>query len=122
MAEAANAWTPTNTNTNIPRNTQVDPGFNRRMSDFYLENGAYFRLRNAQVGYSLPDDVLEKIKLQKIRLYLSAANLFTISGYSGYYPEVGRNSRGGTSLFNAGVDEGNYPTPKTFQLGLQVSF
>lgn len=122
LADALNAWTPTNTNTNIPRNTQVDPGFNRRMSDFYLENGAYFRLRNAQVGYSLPDDVLEKIKLQKIRLYLSAANLFTISGYSGYYPEVGRNSRGGTSLFNAGVDEGNYPTPKTFQLGLQVSF
>ncbi|WP_344787221.1 TonB-dependent receptor [Postechiella marina] len=122
LADAINAWTPTNTNTNVPRNTQVDSGFNRRMSDFYLESGAYFRLRNAQIGYSLPDDVMDKIKLQKIRLYLSATNLFTISDYSGYYPEVGRNSRGGTSLFNAGVDEGNYPTPRTFQLGLQVSF
>ena len=122
LADAANAWTPTNTNTNIPRNTQVDPGFNRRMSDFYLENGAYFRLRNAQLGYTLPNDVLEKIKIPKIRLYVSATNLFTISDYSGYYPEIGRNSRGGTSQFNNGVDEGNYPTPRTYQLGLQVSF
>lgn len=122
LADAANAWTPTNTNTNVPRNTQVDQGFNRRMSDFYLESGAYFRLRNAQVGYTLPDNVLEKIKIEKIRLYLSATNLFTISNYSGYYPEVGRNSRGGTNQFSNGVDEGNYPTPRTFQVGLQVSF
>ncbi|WP_189361990.1 SusC/RagA family TonB-linked outer membrane protein [Algibacter mikhailovii] len=122
LADATNAWTPSNTNTNVPRNTQVDPGFNRRMSDFYLENGAYFRLRNAQIGYTLPDNVLEKIKLQKIRLYFSGTNVFTISDYSGYYPEIGRNSRGGTSQFNNGVDEGAYPVPRTFQLGLQVSF
>lgn len=122
LADAANAWTPTNTNTSVPRNTQVDPGFNRRMSDFYLESGAYFRLRNAQIGYTLPDNVLEKIRIPKVRLYVSATNLFTISDYSGYYPEVGRNSRGGTSQFNNGVDEGNYPTPRTYQLGLQVSF
>ncbi|WP_298532341.1 TonB-dependent receptor [uncultured Algibacter sp.] len=122
LADAANAWTPSNTNTSVPRNTQVDPGFNRRMSDFYLENGAYFRLRNAQIGYTLPSDVMEKIKLQKIRLYLSGTNVFTISDYSGYYPEIGRNSRGGTNQFNNGVDEGAYPVPRTIQLGVQVSF
>ncbi|WP_303316544.1 TonB-dependent receptor [Flavivirga abyssicola] len=132
LADALNAWTPTNTNTNIPRNTQSDPGFNRRMSTFYLESGAYFRLRNAQVGYSLPNTILEKIKLEKVRFYVSAINLFTITNYTGYYPEVGRNNRGSgqgqniltnsTALFNAGVDEGSYPTPRTFQLGLQVSF
>lgn len=124
LADALNAWTPENNTSNIPRNTQADPGFNRRMSDFYLENGAFFRLRNAQIGYSLPDKVLEKIKLQKVRLYTSAINLFTITDYTGYYPEVGRNSRnaGGRSILNTGVDEGSYPTPRTFQLGLQVSF
>ncbi len=131
FADALNAWTPTNTGASIPKNTQEDNGQNRRMSSFYVENGAYFRLRNAQVGYSLPDDVLERIKLKKIRLYVSATNLFTITDYTGYYPEVGRNNRGGTSsnpgdvgtkIFNTGVDEGSYPTPRTYQLGLQVSF
>ncbi|AUP79365.1 SusC/RagA family TonB-linked outer membrane protein [Flavivirga eckloniae] len=132
LADALNAWTPSNTNTSIPRNTQSDPGFNRRMSTFYLENGAYFRLRNAQIGYSIPSSILDKIKLEKIRFYLSAINLFTITDYTGYYPEVGRNNRGAgqdqdiltnsTTLFNRGVDEGSYPTPRTFQLGLQVSF
>jgi len=131
FADALNAWTPTNTNTSIPKNTKADNGNNRRMSSFYIENGAYFRLRNAQIGYSIPNNILEKIKFDKIRLYVSATNLFTITKYTGYYPEVGRNGRGGTNggagtvgtkIFNTGVDEGSYPTPKTFQLGLQVSF
>lgn len=124
LAEALNAWTPSNTNSTIPRNTQADNGFNRRMSDFYLESGAYFRLRNAQIGYSLSDNLLDKIKLSKLRLYVSAINLFTISDYTGYYPEIGRNGRGGNTQtqFNLGIDEGTIPTGRTFQLGLQVSF
>jgi TonB-linked SusC/RagA family outer membrane protein len=124
FADRLNSWTPTNTNTNVPRNTRTDGGFNRRMSSYYLENGAYFRLRNAQIGYSLPNDVLGKVKLEKVRLYVSATNLFTITDYTGYYPEVGRNGRNanGRSIFNSGVDEGSYPTPRNFQLGLQVSF
>ncbi|NMH89301.1 SusC/RagA family TonB-linked outer membrane protein [Flavivirga algicola] len=131
FADALNAWTPTNTNTNIPRNTKSDNGRNKRMSDFYIENGAYFRLRNAQIGYNFSNTILDKLNLNKLRLYVSATNLFTITGYEGYYPEVGRNGRGGNSseagrvgskIFNAGVDEGTYPTPRTYQLGLQVSF
>ena len=122
LADALNGWTPSNTNTDIPRNTQADPGFNRRMSTFYLEDGSYFRLKNAQVGYSVPDEILDRIKLAKLRLYVSAINLFTITDYEGYYPEVGRNNRGGRGVFTRGVDEGSYPTPRTFQLGLQVSF
>ncbi len=123
FADALNAWTPTNTNTNVPRNTKSDNGNNRRMSSFYVEDGAYFRLRNAQIGYNLSESVLDKIKVSKLRLYLTATNLFTITDYTGYYPEVGRNGRGGSrKIFNAGVDEGSYPTPRTYQLGLQVSF
>ncbi len=124
LADALNAWTPTNTNTNIPRNTRSDSGFNRRMSNFYLENGSFFRLRNAQIGYSIPSIVLDKIKIEKVRLYLSATNLFTITDYTGYYPEVGRNGRSsnGRAILNTGIDEGAYPTPRTFQLGVQVAF
>lgn len=125
FADALNGWTPSNTNTDIPRNTQADPGFNRRMSTFYLENGSYFRLRNAQLGYTIPNASVQKIGLSKARVYISATNLFTITDYTGYYPEVGRNTRGGTSntrIFNSGVDEGAYPVPREIRLGLQVSF
>ncbi len=125
LAEALNAWTPSNTNTNIPRNTLLDPGNNRRMSDFYLESGAYFRLRNFQLGYSLPENILTNIGIAKVRIYTSIQNLFTITDYTGYYPEVGRGTRDRGSnqdIFNAGVDESAYPTAKTYQFGVQLSF
>ncbi len=123
LADALNAWTPTNTNTNIPRLTQVDEGNNRRMSTFYLENGSFFRLANIQLGYSLPSQILDKINVSKIRVFVSATNLFTITDYTGYYPEVGNNGRtGNVRLFNSGVDEAAYPTPRTLQAGLQLSF
>ncbi|WP_282134265.1 SusC/RagA family TonB-linked outer membrane protein [Seonamhaeicola maritimus] len=123
LTDALNAWTPSNTNTNIPRMTQVDQGNNRRMSTFYLENGSFFRLANIQLGYSLPSQILDKVNVSKVRLFVSATNLFTITDYNGYYPEVGNNGRtGSVRLFNSGVDEAAYPTPRTIQAGLQVSF
>ena len=123
FADALNAWTPSNTGATIPRNTQADPGFNRRMSTFYLEDGSYFRLRNAQIGYSLPSNVLQSLTLSRIRVYISASNVFTITDYTGYYPEVGRNGRGGSvRIFNSGVDEGAYPVPREYRAGIQISF
>ena len=125
LAEAINAWTPTNTNTDIPRSTLLDPGFNRRPSDFFLESGAYFRLRNFQLGYTLPGALLSRLNISRARVYTSIQNLFTITDYTGYYPEVGRNGRDRDSnqdIFNAGVDEGAFPQPRTYQLGLQLSF
>ena len=125
FADALNGWTPSNTSTDIPRNTQADPGFNRRMSTFYLEDGSYFRLRNAQLGYTLPTRAVEAIGLTRTRLYVAVSNLFTITDYTGYYPEVGRNGRGagnGRRIFNSGVDEGSYPVPREVRFGLQVSF
>ncbi|MFY0600167.1 MAG: TonB-dependent receptor [Cyclobacteriaceae bacterium] len=125
LAEAANGWRTDNTDTNIPRNSQTDAGGNRRMSDFLLSNGAYFRLRNIQIGYTFPKIVTEKLKVSRIRAYGSAQNLFTITDYSGYYPEVGWNSRdrgASANIFNLGVDENAYPTARSFMLGLQVSF
>jgi len=123
FADALNAWSPSNTGSDTPRNTRSDPGFNRRMSTFYLEDGSFFRLRNAQVGYAIPTGSIEKLGIAKARLYLAATNLFTLTGYTGYYPEVGRNGRGGSRrIFNSGVDEGSYPVPRDVRVGLQVSF
>ncbi|MEM9338254.1 MAG: TonB-dependent receptor [Bacteroidota bacterium] len=123
LADAVKAWTPENPNTNIPRSTLLDPGTNRRMSDFLLESGAYFRLRNFQVGYTLP---ISNVSFKRIRLYGSVQNLFTITEYSGYYPEVGRGTRdrGGNNqdIFNTGVDESAYPTARTYRFGVQASF
>ncbi|AWW00859.1 TonB-dependent receptor [Arcticibacterium luteifluviistationis] len=122
LADALNGWTPSNTNTDVPRNTQTDPGYNRRFSDFYLEDGSFFRLKNVQVGYSIKNEALSKIGMTRARIYVSSQNLFTLSKYTGYYPEVGSNTRSNPRLFNEGVDEGAYPMPKNYQIGLQVNF
>ncbi|MCB6942874.1 TonB-dependent receptor, partial [Eggerthella lenta] len=75
-----------------PRLTATDVNDNDRFSDMYVENGTYFRLRNAQLGYTLPASLTQRIKLQKVRFYVSGQNLFTISSYSGMDPEVGQSS------------------------------
>ncbi|WP_137403652.1 SusC/RagA family TonB-linked outer membrane protein [Echinicola rosea] len=125
LADAQNAWTPENTDTDVPRMSLLDLGFNRRMSDYVLESGAYFRLRNLQIGYTLPEVLTEKLKIQRLRVYTSLQNVFTITNYTGYYPIVGRGNRDRGSdqnIFNQGVDESAYPTPRTYQFGLQISF
>lgn len=117
-----NHWTPTNTNTNIPRLTDADQNSNYgKMSSLYLEKGGFFRLRTIQLGYSLPKNVLEKIKLQRLRVYVLAENLFTITKYTGYDPELGVSSNaGGGSSFS--IDRGFYPQARTFMVGLNVGF
>ena len=84
---------------------------NTAVSDRYVENGAYFRLKNAQIGYTLPRKVTEKFRCSRLRFYITASNLFTITKYSGYDPEVG-----------GGVDYGNYPQSRTFTFGLNANF
>ena len=122
LAIVNNAWTPQNTNTDIPRPTSVDPGVNRRESEFYVEDGSYFRLRNMSFGYTLPTAVVETIGLSKTRLYMNMENVFVIDNYTGFFPEIGRNISRGGGLFNRGVDENTYPVPRTFILGVQVNF
>lgn len=125
-ADMVNAWTPENPSTTLPRVTFQDLGQNgTRMSDFLLESGSYFRLRNVMIGYTIPTSITEKIQVSRVRLFASAQNLFTITGYSGYYPEVGQGSRdrgSNENIFNAGVDENAYPMAKNYQMGIQVSF
>lgn len=112
-----NYWTPTNTNTNIPRLDAADYNNNNRLSDRYVENGSYLRLRNAQIGYTLPSSLVKKVMLQNVRIYLSGQNLFTISSYSGIDPEVGQSA----SLAR-GIDYGIYPQSRVITGGINVTF
>ncbi|MEP5502465.1 MAG: TonB-dependent receptor [Algibacter sp.] len=123
--EALDYWTPENTDASLPR---IGGGAsNNRGSSFYVESGAYFRLRNVQIGYTLPKKILDKLNLRKVRVYGSVQNLFTITKYSGYYPEIGRSQDdelrvvdNNNLLFYAGVDQSSYPTPRTVIMGLQI--
>lgn len=112
-----NYWTPSNTNTNIPRLDAADYNNNNRLSDRYVENGSYLRLRNAQIGYTLPSSLVKKVMLQNVRIYLSGQNLFTISNYSGIDPEVGQSAS-----LSRGIDYGIYPQSRVITGGINVTF
>lgn len=121
--QVLDAWTPSNTNTSIPRAVGADPNQNARPSTRFLEDGSYLRLKNIMLGYTLPDNSLQSITkgtVKNFRVYVSAQNILTFTKYSGYDPEVG-NRTPGSSLTN-GIDFAVYPTPKAFQIGVQVGF
>ena len=130
--DVLDAWTPQNTNTDIPRAVITDPNRNARISDRYIEDGSFLRVKFLSVGYSLPESVLSAFgdgALSKVRVYFTSSNLLTLTGYSGYDPEVqGRpgngdpNNPGENELFRAGVDQGNVPQMRSFIGGIQIEF
>lgn len=111
-----NAWTPTNTKTDIPRAVFGDPNQNTRESTRFLENGDFVRLRQVQLGYTLPKALSKHIYCESIRFYVSAENVFTITGYSGANPEFSQG------VLNSGVDRFTYPFSRSYTVGAQVSF
>ncbi|MET3128745.1 TonB-linked SusC/RagA family outer membrane protein [Arcicella rosea] len=117
--DALNYWTPSNTNTNVPRPIIGDPNSNGRDSDRFVENGTYLRLQNAQLGYTLPTSIVNKLKVSKVRFYVSGQNLFLVSGFKGFDPDFMGESDG---LFSRGYYNGSYPNPRAVLLGVQVGF
>jgi hypothetical protein len=118
-----NAWTPTNTNTNVPRAITSDPNGNARTSARFLENGSFLRMQNVMIGYNVPGGKLTSMTkgvVSSLRIYVSAQNLITITDYSGYDPEVG-NRMPNNQLTN-GIDFAVYPQPKSVQFGIQANF
>ncbi len=116
-----NAWTPSNTNTSIPRAISGDPNQNVRPSTRWIEDGSYLRLKNIIIGYTVPNKVLQSVTkgtISSFRLYISSQNLLTFTGYDGWDPEIGSKN---TTLTN-GIDYGQYPAARSFQFGLQVGF
>jgi len=121
--QVLNAWTPSNTNTNIPRAISSDPNQNAIPSTRFLEDGSYLRLKNIMLGYNLPEKSMQSMTkgvLKNFRVYVSAQNILTFTNYSGFDPEVG-NRTPNSSLTN-GIDFAVYPQPKGFQFGIQAGF
>ncbi|WPR75847.1 TonB-dependent receptor [Algoriphagus sp. NG3] len=113
-----NAWTPQNLNATIPI---VEKAANFSTSNvgnsFYVEDGSYLRLQNVTLGYTLPAPLLERWRIERLRVFASANNLFTITGYEGLDPAVG-----GDADLTFGIDVGNYPVTRGYTFGLNVSF
>jgi TonB-dependent starch-binding outer membrane protein SusC len=113
-----NSWTPERPNGTTPLASYNYSNIftNKSSNSYYLENGSYLRARNIQIAYNLPSSLIERWGMSRARVYVQGANLFTATKYSGLNPELGGNDS------NFGVDLGNYPTPKQYLLGLNISF
>lgn len=112
---ALGRWTGPGTSNTFPRVTNADPNHNFSYpSDFYLEDGDYFRLKTVQLGYSIPESIISHVGLTKARIYLMGENLLTLTNYTGYDPEIG----GGVMS----IDKGIYPQPRTYMIGASLSF
>ncbi|MGK9127575.1 TonB-dependent receptor [Olivibacter sp. SA151] len=109
-------WTPTNTNTEIPRLVANDPNGNGRDSDRkgWLQDGTYLRINTVSLGYTLPDKLIKGV--QRLRVYATAQNLYTFQSYKGYNPDFT------AGVFEPGFDFGSFPKPRTLMLGVQVGF
>jgi TonB-linked SusC/RagA family outer membrane protein len=127
-------WTPDNQNTDVPAfidaKTRQAAGLTSKVTlgksnsdagrlQRYVEDGSYVRLKTVTLGYSLPSSLINKIKIAKIRVYLSGTNLITLTKYTGYDPEVSAYNRNDAQI---GVDLSNYPTARTITFGLDVTF
>ncbi|MGF1635734.1 MAG: SusC/RagA family TonB-linked outer membrane protein [Cyclobacteriaceae bacterium] len=111
-------WTGEGTSNEMPRLTWNDTNGNwTRISDLYIENGSYLRMRNIQLGYNLPATAINWMHVRKARVYISGDNLLTITNYNGYDPEIGPRS-----AFDLGIDRGVYPQPRIYRMGLSVTF
>ncbi len=105
--------------TTLPRVTGTDPNNNRRISDRFIEDGSFIRLRNITVGYNFSKSMLKQAKIKNLRMYASTQNLHTWTKYSGYDPEIGSYNQ--NPLIN-GVENGRYPISRSYTFGLSVIF
>jgi TonB-linked SusC/RagA family outer membrane protein len=116
LASALDRWTPDNPSKDVPRATSSPATV---VSDRYVEDGSYVRLKNLTLGYTLPVRILSPAKIAKARVFLTAQNLFTLTRYSGYDPEASTYEQ--NNLLQ-GIDYGAYPSSKTFLVGVELSF
>jgi TonB-linked SusC/RagA family outer membrane protein len=110
-------WTGKGTSNEIPRYSWSDINNNYRISDLYIEDASFLRIKNVQLGYNLPENFLTKIKATKWRIYVSGENLFTFTQYTGADPEIGARSS-----FDIGIDRGVYPQARTYRIGTSITF
>jgi len=121
-----NRWEKSGDVAECPRAGQDETASgNLRPSDFFIENGSYLKLRNITLGYTFNNSTLKSFSgnvLSKLRIYVAAENLLTITGYKGYDPEISTQSSSGDYIFSRGIDDGQVPNPRTFLVGIQAGF
>lgn len=115
LTEVLDRWTPYHTSNKVPA---VEKKLNLDIYSRYIEDGSYLRLKNITIGYTFPSRWMRKAKISKLRLYATATNLFCLTKYSGYDPEVNWKN---TALM-PGVDYGSYPKSRAVTMGLEISF
>jgi len=117
-ARIRDSWSPTNLDAETPVfESASNFSTNTQSNSFYVEDGSYLRLQNISLGYTLPRAVLDRINIDKLRIFVSTNNLFTITEYSGLDPSVG-----GAADTNFGIDLGNYPITRSFTAGVNLGF
>jgi hypothetical protein len=114
-----NRWSASKPDAAYARAISTDPNFNDRFSTRHVEDGSFFRLRNIQVGYKLPAKMISRIFLSNVRIYFSAQNVFTITNYSGYNPDIGSQKQSNAS---SGLDNTIYPQARSIIGGIQIGF
>lgn len=119
-----NRWTGEGTSDFEPKVSLLDPNQNVRASDRFIEDGSYFRIKNLQIGYTLPTSLLDKMRFTKFRIYGSVQNLWTFTNYSGFDPEIGSSAEvdGVPQPLDLGIDRGFYPQSRTILGGIQIVF
>ena len=125
---AVNSWTPSNTNTSIPK-LRTTGGFSTDLStyanSYFISKGSYFRAKQMQIGYTLPANLLGKYGIERLRVYFQAANLFTITNYNGLDPELQSQPNSSGQIINTfefGIDQGSYPHTPSFIFGINLNF
>ena len=115
-----NAWTTKNPSNKFARITSNDAAIGSNVaSSAYIEDGSFLKVKNLTVGYTIPQRIVDRAQLAKLRIYVSTQNLFTVTGYKGLDPEIG--IQGGNATQN-GLDNGTYPSSRFFTVGLNVQF
>jgi len=110
-----------NPGTKIPHTSLNDPNDNDRISDRYVEDGSFLRIKNITLGYTFPKALLNKAKIENLRVYVNIQNLYTFTKYTGYDPEVGASTQDSSGL-TYGLDNGRYPSPAMYSFGLNITF
>lgn len=114
-AEMMNRWHGEGTSNTVPRFTWQNNNNNYRVSDLYIKNGSYLRMKNVQLGYTLPKSLTSKVFISSLRVYVAAENLLTFTGYEGFDPEISYDA-------SAGIDRGIYPQARTYTIGFNLNF
>jgi len=112
-------WTPENPGNVYPKVKLSNNESNFMISDRYIEDASFLRIQNITLGYEMPQQMVSKLKVNKVRLYMSVNNLYTLTNYSGYSADV---SVFGSNPLSMGHDNGSYPNPTNYKIGMNLGF